>query len=85
MTPLELSFTLLYQYCSISVPLEIGKVGINMKTYNKLGVTIGIIGGLGLGLMLGSEFTGQYITIVGAIILVISIILMALFSYTGRK
>jgi len=56
-----------------------------MKTYNKLGVTIGIIGGLGLGLMLGSEFTGQYITIVGAIILVISIILMALFSYTGRK
>jgi len=35
----------------------------------KIGLKIGVIGGLGLGLLLGSEFAGSYITILGAITL----------------
>ncbi len=40
------------------------------------GIGIGILGGLGLGLLLGSEFSGSTITIAGALIVVIALILM---------
>jgi len=43
---------------------------------NKIGLGIGVIGGIGLGLLLGSEFSGSNITILGAILVVISLILM---------
>jgi len=51
----------------------------------KIGITIGIIGGIGLGLLLGSEFSGRYITILGAILIVISLISMGILSYKGKK
>ena len=51
----------------------------------KLGLRIGVIGGLGLGLLLGSEFTGSYVTILGAILVVISLISMGVLSYKEKK
>jgi hypothetical protein len=51
----------------------------------KIGITIGITGGIGLGLLLGSEFSGRYITILGAILIVISIISMGILSFKGKK
>jgi hypothetical protein len=51
----------------------------------KTWLSIGIIGGIGLGLILGSEFSGRYITILGAILVVISLISMGFLSYKGKK
>jgi len=47
---------------------------------DKKGLSIGIIGGLGLGLLLGSELSGSTITLVGAGLVVISLIAMIVFS-----
>ena len=52
---------------------------------NKVSLSIGIIGGVGLGLLLGSEFSGRYITILGAILVIISIVSMAVCSYRCKK
>ena len=52
---------------------------------DKAGLSIGIIGGVGLGLMLGSEFSGRYITILGAILVIISIVSMGVLSFKGKK
>ncbi len=52
---------------------------------DKSGLGIGIIGGIGLGLLLGSEFSGSYITVLGAILVVISLILIVFLSYKGKK
>ena len=43
---------------------------------NKKDLAIGIIGGLGLGLLIGGEFSGSFITIFGAVLIVISLIYM---------
>jgi len=51
----------------------------------RTGLSIGIIGGIGLGLMLGSEFSGRYITILGAILVIISIVSIGLLSYKAKK
>ena len=51
----------------------------------KTGLSIGIIGGIGLGLMLGSEFSGRYITILGAVLVIISLVAMGVLSYKGKK
>jgi hypothetical protein len=51
----------------------------------KTGLSIGIIGGIGLGLLLGSEFSGRYITIFGAILVLISLVAMGVLSYKGKK
>jgi len=51
----------------------------------KIELEIGIIGGLGLGLLLGSEFSGSSITILGAILIVISLISMGFLSYKEKK
>ena len=51
----------------------------------KCGLSIGIIGGIGLGLLLGSEFSGSNVTILGAILVVISLISMGVMSYKGKK
>ena len=56
-----------------------------MKNIEKIGLSVGIIGGIGLGLMLGSEFSGRYITILGAILVIISLISMGLLSYKEKK
>lgn len=52
---------------------------------DKTGLSIGIIGGLGLGLLLGSEFSGRYITILGAVLVIISLVAMGVLSYKGKK
>ena len=50
----------------------------------KLGLGIGIVGGLGLGLLLGSEFSGSYVTYFGAILVGISLISMGVLSYKKK-
>lgn len=52
---------------------------------DKSGLSIGVIGGIGLGLLLGSEFSGTNVTIMGAILVVISLISMGFLSYRGKK
>ena len=52
---------------------------------DKTGLSVGIIGGIGLGLLLGSEFSGRYITILGAMLVVISLISMGFLSYKSKK
>ncbi len=52
---------------------------------DKTGLPVGIIGGIGLGLLLGSEFSGRYITILGAILVAISLVAMGVLSYKGKK
>ena len=54
---------------------------VRCSTMDKLALLIGIIGGVGLGLLLGSEFSGRYITIIGAILALISIIAIGVLSY----
>ena len=54
-------------------------------TMEKTGLSIGIIGGVGLGLMLGSEFSGRYITILGAVLVIISLVAMGVLFYKGKK
>jgi hypothetical protein len=51
---------------------------------DKFGLGIGVIGGLGLGLLLGSEFSGTYITIFGAILIILSLISMGALSYKKK-
>ncbi len=50
----------------------------------KCGLGIGVIGGIGLGLLLGSEFYGRNITIIGAILVAISLISMGILSYKKK-
>jgi len=51
----------------------------------KTGLSIGIIGGIGLGLMLGSEFSGRYVTLFSAGLVVISLIAMGVLAYKSKK
>ena len=46
---------------------------------------IGILGSIGLGLLLGSEFSGRYVTLAGAILVMVSLVSMGVLSYKGRK
>jgi hypothetical protein len=55
------------------------------RDMEKKGICIGVIGGIGLGLLLGSEFSGINITIFGAIIILISLISMGFLSYKERR
>ena len=48
----------------------------------KNGLGIGVIGGLGL--LLGIEFSGSYITIFGAILVVITLISLGVLSYKKK-
>ena len=52
---------------------------------DKFGLAIGIIGGIGLGLLLGREFSGSYITILGAVLIIVSIVAIGLLSYKEKK
>ena len=51
----------------------------------KVGLFIGVLSGIGLGLMLGSEFNGRFVTLSGAILVIISLISMVLLSYKRKK
>jgi len=52
---------------------------------DKIGFGIGVIGGFGLGLLVGSEFSSSHITIIGAIFVVLSLVSMGVLSYKGKK
>jgi hypothetical protein len=52
---------------------------------DKIDLIIGIIGGLGLGILIGSEFSGSYITIFGGILIVLSLISMGVLSYKLKR
>ena len=49
------------------------------------GLLIDIIGGIGLGLLLGSEFSGTCATIAGAILIVVSLLFMGVLSYKRKE
>jgi hypothetical protein len=51
---------------------------------DKDGIGIGVVGGIGLGLLLGSEFSGSNVTILGAILVVISLIFMGVLSFKKK-
>ena len=51
---------------------------------DKCGLGIGVIGGLGLCILLGSEFSGSYVTILGAVLVVISLVSMGVLSYKKK-
>lgn len=46
---------------------------------------IAVIGCIGLGLLIGSEFSGTLITIIGAIFLIVSLVSMIVLSYQKRR
>jgi hypothetical protein len=48
---------------------------------DKSGFGTGVIGGIGLGLLLGSEFSSSNITILGAILVILSLISIGFLSY----
>ena len=52
---------------------------------NKIGFGIGIVGGAGLGLLIGSEFSGSHMTIIGAIFVILSLISMGVLSYKRKN
>ena len=51
----------------------------------KIGLLSGIIGGIGLGLMLGSEYPGRYITLLGATLVIIFLISFGILSYRSKS
>ena len=51
----------------------------------KKGLSVGIIGGIGLGLLIGSEFSGRYITMLGAAFVIISLISIGMLSYKNKR
>lgn len=60
-------------------------LGVVMNGIDKKGVGIGIIGGFGLGLLLGKEFSGTYITLTGAALVIVALLLMVGFSVLDKK
>jgi hypothetical protein len=51
----------------------------------KIGFFIGVMGGIGLGLLIGSEFSGSNITLIGAVLIVISLISMGFLTYREKN
>ena len=49
------------------------------------GLIIGVVGGIGLGLLLGSEFSGTYVTLIGAVLMAVSLLTMGVLSFKGMK
>ncbi len=47
----------------------------HMKPIKKEGLTVGILGGIGLGLLLGSEYHSSTITLIGAACVIIALLL----------
>ena len=55
-----------------------------MDKNKNIGFVIAVIGGIGLGLLLGNEFSGLIITIFGAIFILLSIISTIILSLNGK-
>jgi len=47
-------------------------------------VSIGIIGGIGLGCLIGSEFSGRILTYFGAILIIIFLFSIGYLNYKGN-
>ncbi len=56
-----------------------------MSDIGKIGLTIGVVGGIGLGLLIGSEYPGRDITLIGAALSLISIVSLCVSSYKSKK
>lgn len=56
-----------------------------MDKSGRIGLSIGIIGGIGLGLLLGSEYSGRFMTLVGAGLLILALICLGVFSYKKKE
>ena len=56
-----------------------------MYELDRMESTIGIIGGIGVGLLLGSEYSGRYTTLLGACFVSIFIIVLGVLSYKGKE
>ncbi len=52
---------------------------------DKSGLAIGVVGGIGLGLLLGSEYSGSNVTLLGAILVAVSLISMGFLAYKAKK
>ncbi len=50
------------------------------KAMDNTDVVIGVAGGIGLGMLLGNEFAGTFITLLGALLIVASLASMILLS-----
>ncbi len=51
----------------------------------RIELTAGIVGGIGLGLLLGSEYSGRSATLLGAGLISIFIIALGALSYQAKK
>jgi len=56
-----------------------------MSDIGKIGLTIGVVGGIGLGLLIGSEYPGRDITLIGAAFSIISLVSLCVLSYKSKK
>ena len=56
-----------------------------MHKQDKIGYVIAIIGAIGLGLILGNEYTSSYITLIGAGLIIISILGIIIMSYKNKS
>ena len=54
-------------------------------TQEKIGYAVAAIGGIGLGLLLGSEFSGTYVTLSGASLVIICLVGLGVLSYQNKK
>ena len=56
-----------------------------MANLEKIGYATAIAGGIGLGLLLGSEFPGTYATLLGAALTLIAIVCIAISHFRKLK
>ena len=56
-----------------------------MYEIGKTGLIIGLIGGIGLGLLLGAEYSFRYTTIIGAVLVCLSLSLKIYISFKNIK
>ena len=52
-----------------------------MAHHEKIGYATAIAGGIGLGLLLGSEFPGTFATLLGAALTILAIVSIAVLSF----
>ena len=55
------------------------------EAMNNISLTLGIIGGLGLGLLVGSEFNGRMTTLLGASLVIIMLISSVILVLKDKK
>ncbi|EMR73026.1 hypothetical protein MBGDN05_00780, partial [Thermoplasmatales archaeon SCGC AB-539-N05] len=58
---------------------------LDTMAQEKIEYAVAVIGGIGLGLLLGSEFSGTYVTLSGAGLVIISLVGLGVLSYQNSK